>query len=380
MLEKVPTDEAQQIMNIAELTIEQLRYRYPGERRVLRGVHAKDHGCVYAAFHVLPDLPDAFRYGVFATPGRSYSALVRFSNASTVVAQDSTPGENGGPPAHGSRGMAVKLLGVEGTPLPNVHGALTQDFLMINQPVFAFANVEDYEVLSQVLLETLKAGKEDPGPFFARRLPAAGSGTPPTTAQLRALNTLKLIQRIRSSTSDPVTGAFQPPPSSPLDNDYFSASPFLLGQHQVMRFRIRPRSRSMEEPDVRDPNYLRTALTKRLTNPSMGDVIFDFEVQVRPTDSIDPELHIENASQEWPESEAGPFHPVATLTIPLQETDTPERRVQCERLVFTPWHGLEDHRPLGGINRLRRAVYEASSMFRNLPKEPSGCSNIVSID
>ncbi|MEJ7592136.1 MAG: hypothetical protein WKF77_11340 [Planctomycetaceae bacterium] len=92
---------------------------------------------------------------------------------------------------------------------------------------------------------------------------------------------------------------------------------------------------------------------------------------MRPAACIDPDLHIENASMEWLESEAGKFQPVATLTIPLQEVDTPELRVRCERLVFTPWHGLEAHRPLGGINRMRKAVYEASAMFRNLPKEPS---------
>ncbi|MEJ7592134.1 MAG: hypothetical protein WKF77_11330 [Planctomycetaceae bacterium] len=109
MLEKIPAEEAQQIRNIADLTIEQLRYRYPGERRVLRGVHTKDHGCVSATFHVLSDIAETLRHGVFATPGKSCSALVRFSNASTVVAQDSTPGANGGPPVHGSRGMAIKL-------------------------------------------------------------------------------------------------------------------------------------------------------------------------------------------------------------------------------------------------------------------------------
>lgn len=58
------------------------------------------------------------------------------------------------------------------------------------------------------------------------------------------------------------------------------------------------------------------------------------------------------------------------LSIPIQEFDSPQQRMACERLVFSPWHGLVDHQPLGGINRLRRAVYEASVMFRNLPKEP----------
>ena len=49
-----------------------------------------------------------------------------------------------------------------------------------------------------------------------------------------------------------------------------------------------------------------------------------------------------------------------------------ERRADCESLFFTPWHGVAELRPLGGINRMRKAVYEASSSFRHQPKEPAG--------
>ena len=48
-----------------------------------------------------------------------------------------------------------------------------------------------------------------------------------------------------------------------------------------------------------------------------------------------------------------------------------ERRALRENLIFTPWHGIAEHRPLGGINRLRRAVYDASASFRHIPKEPA---------
>jgi len=30
-------------------------------------------------------------------------------------------------------------------------------------------------------------------------------------------------------------------------------------------------------------------------------------------------------------------------------------------LSYTPWHSLTEYRPLGRINRLRRAVYDASA-------------------
>jgi hypothetical protein len=39
-------------------------------------------------------------------------------------------------------------------------------------------------------------------------------------------------------------------------------------------------------------------------------------------------------------------------------------------LSFNPWHGLAEHRPLGSVNRVRRAAYESSATFRG---ERNGC-------
>ena len=47
--------------------------------------------------------------------------------------------------------MAIKVLDVGGEVLIDDNGAHNQDFLMINQPVFAFANTEDYLRLDRVL-------------------------------------------------------------------------------------------------------------------------------------------------------------------------------------------------------------------------------------
>lgn len=360
-LENIPPDEPQQIRNIVELTLKQLQMRYPGQDKVLRGVHAKAHGCVAGVFRIRPDIPQPFQQGVFAGPEKSFAAMIRFSNAATLVRPDSE--QVNGSVAHGSRGMAIKLLGIEGQSLGHVHGALTQDFLMINQPVFAFANVEDYEVLSRVLVEN----NDNPAPFFKQRGPQPGDAAP-TPSQLRALATAGIIQRIRSSGAQGAPAPFQTPPASPVDNSYFSAAPFMLGNDFVMRFRVRPQNPSTAQPDINDKDYLRKALATRLQDKLLGPVVFHFEAQIRAAADIDPDRDIENASVDWPESI--PFTPLATLTIPLQTFDTPEQNAACESLVFTPWHGLTAHRPLGGINRLRRSVYEASAMFRCLPKEP----------
>jgi hypothetical protein len=369
-LEQIPSEEAAQIKNIVGNTIGQMRQRYPGTDPILRGVHPKDHGCVTAAFKVRDDLPEDLRVGVFAKPGREYQTYIRFSNADVRDRDDSPPVQANSPVVkHGSRGMAIKLLGVEGTPLVEAVGPLTQDFLMVNHPVFAFANVEDYNVLSEILLKD----NDEPGRFFKERVVwDTATGKPSTDQPLpmnkRALRTMQIAARIQSLTKPP---AFQDPPASPEENSYYSAAPYLLGPDKVMKFRVKPVApASGAKPDAKDRDYLRHALCKRLKDQKAGPVVFEFQVQIRSKAQLAGKLdtEIENACTEWDDK----FKSVATVTIPLQEFDTEEQRKHCESLTFTPWHGIREHQPLGGINRLKLEVYKASTNFRHVPKEPAG--------
>ena len=75
-------------------------------------------------------------------------------------------------------------------------------------------------------------------------------------------------------------------------------------------------------------------------------------------------MPIEDPTINWDEA-LSPWRRVATVTIAAQEFDTPERHEFAEHLSFTPWHCLPEHRPLGGINRARRLVYEALSHQRH---------------
>lgn len=366
-LEKQAEEEPQQIAQIVDLTMEQLRQRYPGNERVRRGVHPKDHGCVMARFTVNPDLPDHLREGVFATPGREYQAWVRFSNASVAILPDSSVTD--GHPSHTSRGMAIKLLGVEGEPLLPAFGPMTQDFLMVNHPVFAFANVEDYLALSRVLLED----KDVPNRFFVERI----KRNPDHTADMndpatrRAVRTFGIVSRIQSPALTASPPAYQRPPASPADNQYFSGAPFLFGDGKVMKFSARPLAPHTDTPDLSSPDYLRKALYRRLNGAGAKEIVFEFLLQIRRADELADKVasEIEDACVEW-DAVAFPFVPVAKIVIAPQDFERPEQRALCEDLIFTPWHGLQAHRPLGGINRLRLGVYEASSRMRHIPKEP----------
>lgn len=370
--EQVPPGEKARIDNVTALTTHQLKRRYNAKNQPpLRGVHPKDHGCVEALFTVSPKLPAALRVGAFS-PGVAYRAAIRFSNAAPLVTPDTPlepiPGAPAGTPqirAHGSRGMAIKLYDVPGERLLPKDGELSQDFLMINQPVFAFANVEDYEALSLAIKEDDSRG----GDFFARLQ------SPDQAVKARAATSRGIIARIKGLVKPP----FQPPPMSPLDNRYFSAAPFLFGKGRVMKFSAVPVNPMAGDPGtaVEDPDYLRAALRKRMAEAGGKDICFDFQIQVATAAQLAaadkllgrPGAHMEDMCTLWDEK-VFPFVTVARITIPPQDLATPERQKFCETLFYTPWHGLRAHRPLGGINRLRQKVYEASAGHRACPVSP----------
>ena len=101
----------------------------------LPDVHAKSHGCAKGEFRVLPNLPAELAQGLFRHP-RTYDAVVRFSNSSGQVNPDAKPD---------GRGMAIKVIGVAGAKFfADEKRAKTQDFVMIDHPVFLVGTVEHY--------------------------------------------------------------------------------------------------------------------------------------------------------------------------------------------------------------------------------------------
>jgi hypothetical protein len=75
-------------------------------------------------------------------------------------------------------------------------------------------------------------------------------------------------------------------------------------------------------------------------------------------------MPVEDVSVKWDENDSKPIT-VATLRIAPQTVDgSGELATKCESMSFNPWHALAEHRPMGGINRLRKAVYLASTAKR----------------
>jgi hypothetical protein len=87
-------------------------------------------------------------------------------------------------------------------------------------------------------------------------------------------------------------------------------------------------------------------------------------------------MPVEDATVEWDEA-VSPFRTVAQIEIPPQSFESPQRLAFCENLAFNPWRSLPEHRPLGGINRVRKDLYQELAEFRHQRNgvtytEPSG--------
>jgi len=353
-----PDQETQKISEIAERTVSLLDTRYPAPDKVLRGVHPKSHGCIKAVFEINPEIDSSLQVGLFNTPSKKYDAFIRFSNASARLGADiSDKGE------HGSRGIAIKVFDVGKEVLIEDNGACNQDFLMINQPVFAFANTDDYLRLTRFL----DRNNDDPSAFFdplklqdpslseqekQRILGYVKAENLDEVSIKRILDTLLIVKQIKASAV-----------ANPLNIQYFSAAPFLFGEDQVMKFSVRPINQvnPTELPSKPSANYLQSAVTESMNQNEL--IEFDFMLQIRNDQG---EMGIENASSLWDEDQF-PFTSVAkiTITAPQTDIDSEANKAYCEALAFTPWHCLPEHQPIGSINRLRKEVYQASAGHRN---------------
>ncbi len=326
--EQIPANEAAYTEGIIEDAIRVVE-QHRDNTRVLRDAHAKAHGCVKAEVTVRTDLEESLRQGVLSEPGKTWQAWMRLSNGNAYPQFDR---------ARDARGMAIKLLDVPGAKLmSSPRHAGDQDFVMFNHPAFFVRDVAEYRSNFAAQADGKKALA-----FFP--------SWDPRTWEIRhlviALKTLS------------------PAPSSPVETTYNSIAPFKLGPHNI-KYRVIPTPENcptyaIPKPNTDLPNFLRSALYQQLSLDRMP-ACFALQVQRQNPDYYMP---IEDPSVEWDEKIA-PFETVADIRLPAQDFDSTEQNLFCDNLSFNPWHALPEHRPIGGINRLRKAVYEAVSVYRH---------------
>ncbi|MGY0064805.1 hypothetical protein ACWY4P_51670 [Streptomyces sp. LZ34] len=299
-----------------------------GPAHLLRTFHTKPAlGVDNARLRFHDDLPEALRVG-YAQPGAEYPATVRLSNANGTERPDAAPD---------LRGMAVRVLaGPEGT----------HDLLATSFPVSHAADAREYVAFAKAMAGAGSAAEQAFGLLV--KLPLAVGWS--TAARMR--------RNVHTAARYAV--------GSLARETFWSCGAILWGDAGPVRYQLRPApgGTPAPPPDRGDPGYLHRELTQRLFT---GDICFELCVQRYLDERRTP---VEDGSVEWQESDT-PVVPVALLTVPRQDLDaaaahSAARRV--EQLAFNPWYTTEEFRPLGNLNRARKAAYEASGAHRPGPR------------
>ncbi len=279
--------------------------------------NTKTFGVVRGEFTVLPGLPENLQRGLFARPGK-YPAWVRFSGPGPYAPPDLED--------YGQCSVGIKVMGVPGGKLMDDEQK-TQDLILVTPASFVTPDIKENANMQR---------------WVRAKAPLAYVLNPFDSHVLQFL--MQLL--------------YSPVQSNPLEVQYYSNVPFLLGEGQAVQYSLQPRGESRTRiPRRPAENYLRDAM---VTTLARSDWSFDFMVQVQ----TDPHrMPIENASVKWPER-LSPYVPVAHLTLPAQRFDSDEQLAFADVLRYNPWHSLHEHKPLGNSNRARRTMYDELATLR----------------
>ncbi len=305
-------------------------------RHTARPVHAKSHGLLRGELTINTGLPEALSQGLFSKPA-SYAVIMRFSTNPGDMLPDSisTP-----------RGLATKVLGIEGVPMLSGHESeTTQDFVFVNAKAFQapdaagflkqLQQLEDHVTDSQTLKQVVS-----------------------TTARL-AETVLESVGQESSQLK-----GFGHPETHILGETFYSVAPLRYGNY-IAKICFSPASANLK--DLTDKhlkigdNYsaLRDAIVALFKTDTAE---WDVKVQLCTDLAKTP---VEDASVEWPEEES-PYVTVGKIVVKPQNAYSPERQVFVDELLsFNPFHGLAAHRPLGNVMRARQKAYAMSSQFRH---------------
>ena len=282
-----------------------------------RAGHPTTLGMMKGRLTVTADLPAELRVGLFSDAA-SYPCWVRASTSTERPHSDKDKQ---------LRGFAVKVLGVDQCSGGNARFSederQTQDFTFLSQSFSPISQFSRYLAIA---------------PYVLRLGPLGGF------LWLIAKGRLDLIRQVMANTHHD---------SSPLDIAYWSGMAYQFGEDRVVKYKLQPTSVFRSQlPATLTDDYLKENLARHLAEHPAS---FDFLVQFHQDETRTP---IDDASIEWRE-EVSPFIKVATLELPVQKVDTPERKQLAEAIAYSPGNALMVHRPVGDLNLARVHLYRA---------------------
>jgi len=330
-------DEAKTQASIDEQMrkIQEKTFANGGHVQALRSVHAKSHGLLVGELRVPSGLAPELAQGIFAVPG-TLPLVMRLS----TIPGDLLPDDVSTP-----RGMAIKIIGVQGERLPGTEGDVTQDFVLVNGPTFNSADGRSFAKNLKLLAATTDRAEG------AKQV---------LSAAMRGLESLVEAVGGQSATLTALGGH---PETNPLGETYYSQVPVLFGDY-FGKICVRPVSPSLQAlhkapVDLDDrPDGLRDAVSAYFEEQGG-----EWELCVQLCTDLG-EMPIEDASVAWDEA-LSPYRPVARIVAGAQAAWSEARAVSIDQgLAFSPWHGIAAHRPLGAVMRLRRQAYQRAQQFR----------------
>lgn len=334
-VEVIAEDEAETIATLKDSFREILETTSRDYGHAVRAVHAKAHGLARGTLTVADGLPPHLAQGLFATPG-AHEAVLRISTNAGDILDDSISLP---------RGVALKVLDVVGDRLPGSEGDTTQDFIMVNGPVFAAPDAKAFSKNLKLLAKTTDR---------VEGLKKAISAT------FRVVESALEAVGGESATLKTLGGA---KPVHPLGETYYSQTPLRYGDH-IAKVALCPVSPGLTRltGEIVDASGRPDAL-REVVRDELIEQGGTWELRVQLNTDLDA-MPIEDATVPW-DAKVSPFVTVARFEVPPQISWTHGESDQTDdALAFSVWHGTTAHQPLGGINRARKETYELSAGFR----------------
>ena len=334
-VEDIQPDEPQTARDLAETMLSISEKTYADSGHAIRAVHAKSHGLLEARLEVLDGLAPEYAQGLFAEPG-TYEAVIRLSTTPGDLLHDSvsTP-----------RGMALKILDVEGKRLPGSEDSHSQDFIMVNGKEFNSPSGKAFLKNLKMLAATtdrMEGAKELLSKAF-RGVEAALEAVGRESAALKTMGGSR--------------------PTHILGESFFAQLPLRYGDY-IAKLSIVPASENLkalagQKVDIgKDSDAIRHAVQAFFEDQT---AVWELQVQL----CRDLETMPVESVEAWDE-EKSPFVTVARITAAPQSAWTDERSEAVDDgMHFSPWNGIADHQPLGSIMRLRKLAYQRSAAFRS---------------
>ncbi|KAF2719745.1 heme-dependent catalase [Polychaeton citri CBS 116435] len=298
-------------------------------RHGFRGTHVKTQAIVKGSMKIASNLPEHLSQGLFSQEGRTFQIAMRYANEPSFLQDDRVPGP---------RGCGMKVFNVDGAGgFLDAVGERThvQDFTFNNAPLLELTDLpttleiftlreryfDDPETLRQKLSE-----RKDKDLQFA-----------PTTLPNQHFMAYTMYSQSAYRYGDYIA-KYALFPSSEFQNE-------LTGTCSI----------SQDSSPEQHSEWLREFFRSH-------EAKFDFRIQL--CHDINSQS-VEDCSKAWSESEYL-FETVAEVTLPKgQDVTNAERRAFWDdHMSLNVWYGLNAHRPLGSVNRLRKTLYQASKKKR----------------